>query len=180
MELRSSDKKQLTIIVEETESFNVESDRGERRLNSPRHILIDKIIKPVSLIAFLVTVILTILFLISFISDQPEPFNYQDAEFTFSEETTKLRDSLTPFNASAVSEGFNVFLDGHSHTKFSDGKLPVKKLIEFSIASGFNALIVTDHQTVAGGLEAEKLVEENEEFRNKITIIPGMEYTSCR
>ncbi|KAF7721531.1 hypothetical protein EC973_004529 [Apophysomyces ossiformis] len=64
---------------------------------------------------------------------------------------------LTPFNSSFR---YNVLLDGHSHSTYSDGKMNVRQLLEWHIA---------------GGLAAEKLALK--EYKDKIVVIPGMEYT---
>lgn len=85
------------------------------------------------------------------------------------------RSYLTPFNSSF---DYNILLDAHLHTTYSDGVLSPKQAIEYSIANGFDAIIVTDHQTVAGSLAAKKYAEEH--YKDQITIITGMEYTCCR
>ncbi|KAJ2066947.1 hypothetical protein GGI16_009710, partial [Coemansia sp. S142-1] len=86
------------------------------------------------------------------------------------------RSYLTPFNSSFTD--FNILLDAHLHTIYSDGALSPQQAIEFSLANGFNAIIVTDHQTVEGSLAAKKYAEEN--LGDRITVITGMEYTCCR
>ncbi|CAO3688321.1 unnamed protein product [Rhizopus stolonifer] len=84
-------------------------------------------------------------------------------------------DTLKPFNASFE---YNVLLDGHTHTVYSDGKMSVRQLLDWHLANGYNAIIVTDHNTVQGGLQAEKLALA--EYNQSIVVIPGMEYSSCR
>ncbi|KAJ2724676.1 hypothetical protein GGI07_001828 [Coemansia sp. Benny D115] len=73
---------------------------------------------------------------------------------------------------------YNVLLDAHMHTTYSDGVLTPKQAVDFAIANGYNAVIVTDHQTVEGGLAARRYAEDNR--KGQITVIPGMEYTCCR
>ncbi|ORY95246.1 Polymerase/histidinol phosphatase-like protein [Syncephalastrum racemosum] len=82
---------------------------------------------------------------------------------------------LTPFNQSFQ---YNVLLDGHAHSTYSDGRMNVRQLLEWHIANGYNAVIVTDHNTIQGGLAAEKLALE--EYADNITVIPGIEYSCCR
>ncbi|KAJ2322227.1 hypothetical protein GGI00_005952, partial [Coemansia sp. RSA 2681] len=86
------------------------------------------------------------------------------------------RSYLSPFNASFTD--FNILLDAHLHTVYSDGALSPQQAVEFSLANGFNAIIVTDHQTVEGSLAAKKYAEEH--LGDRITVITGMEYTCCR
>ncbi|KAJ1883390.1 hypothetical protein H4R99_000711 [Coemansia sp. RSA 1722] len=86
------------------------------------------------------------------------------------------RSYLKPFNASFTQ--YNVLLDAHLHTTYSDGVLSPKQALEFALANGYNAVIVTDHQTVDGALAAKAYAEEH--LQGKITVIAGMEYTCCR
>ncbi|KAJ2354530.1 hypothetical protein GGF43_003210 [Coemansia sp. RSA 2618] len=90
--------------------------------------------------------------------------------------TTDTRARLKP--ADAAYADYNVVLDGHSHTTLSDGRLTPEQLVEYAIAQGFNALIVTDHNTVAGGLRAEKYAREK--HAGQFVVVPGMEYSNCR
>ncbi|KAJ2132285.1 hypothetical protein GGH19_004422 [Coemansia sp. RSA 1807] len=73
---------------------------------------------------------------------------------------------------------YNVLLDGHAHTTLSDGRLTPEQLVEYAIAQGFNALVVTDHNTVAGGLQAERYARKK--YAGRFVVIPGMEYSNCR
>ncbi|KAJ2548646.1 hypothetical protein EV175_004745 [Coemansia sp. RSA 1933] len=90
--------------------------------------------------------------------------------------TTDPRSYLSPMNSSFTD--YNILLDAHLHTTYSDGVLTPKQVIEFAIANGYNAIIVTDHQTVDGSIAAKEYAEEH--YADKITVITGMEYTSCR
>ncbi|KAI9030967.1 Polymerase/histidinol phosphatase-like protein [Phycomyces nitens] len=85
------------------------------------------------------------------------------------------RSYLLPFNQSFE---YNVLLDGHSHSTFSDGKMNIRQLLDWHIANGYNAVIVSDHNTIEGGLAAEKLALA--EYNETIVVIPGMEYSCCR
>uniref|UniRef100_U9SWU1 Polymerase/histidinol phosphatase N-terminal domain-containing protein n=1 Tax=Rhizophagus irregularis (strain DAOM 181602 / DAOM 197198 / MUCL 43194) TaxID=747089 RepID=U9SWU1_RHIID len=51
---------------------------------------------------------------------------------------------------------FNVLLDGHLHTKFSDGRMNPEQLLKWAIANGYNAIIVSDHNNIEGVSEAPK------------------------
>ena len=75
---------------------------------------------------------------------------------------------------------YNVRLDAHSHTTKSDGRLEPSQLVDWGISSGYNVMIITDHQTVSGGLAAREYVQNSNDRSEKMLIIPGMEHTSCR
>ncbi|KAJ2162738.1 hypothetical protein GGF46_000463 [Coemansia sp. RSA 552] len=101
------------------------------------------------------------------------PYNFRSMGFDWK---TNPRDHLVP--ADPEYSDYNVLVDGHSHTTLSDGRLTPEQLVEYSIAQGFNALIVTDHNTVAGGLRAEKYARDK--YPGRFVVIPGMEYSNCR
>lgn len=82
---------------------------------------------------------------------------------------------LTPYN---TSQTYNVLLDGHAHSTYSDGKMNVRQLLNWHLANGYNAVIVSDHNSILGGLMAEKIALE--EYNQSIVVIPAMEYTCCR
>ncbi|KAL1923574.1 uncharacterized protein VTP21DRAFT_8554 [Calcarisporiella thermophila] len=86
------------------------------------------------------------------------------------------RSYLVPFNMSFGE--YNILLDGHSHTTYSDGVMSPEQVINWHIANGYNAVIVSDHNTIKGGLEAEKIALEK--YNGTIVVIPAMEYSCCR
>ncbi|KAJ2221633.1 hypothetical protein IWW45_008820 [Coemansia sp. RSA 485] len=102
-----------------------------------------------------------------------ETFNFGAMSFGW---TTKPQDSLVPFDP--LFGDYNVLLDGHAHTTVSDGRLSPEQLVDYSIAQGCNAVIVTDHNTVRGGLQAEKYAKAK--YPGEFVVIPGMEYSNCR
>ncbi|CAG8678572.1 11863_t:CDS:2 [Acaulospora morrowiae] len=73
---------------------------------------------------------------------------------------------------------YNVLLNGHIHTTYSDGKMTPEQVLKWSMAYGYNAIIVSDHNTIEGGLETQRIAREK--YGNNITVIPAIEYTSCR
>ncbi|KAJ2209577.1 hypothetical protein IW143_004522, partial [Coemansia sp. RSA 520] len=89
---------------------------------------------------------------------------------------TDPRSYLKPMDSNFTD--YNVLLDAHMHTTYSDGVLSPKQAIDYAIANGYNAVIVTDHQTVAGSIAAKKYAEKH--HSDQITVITGMEYTCCR
>ncbi|KAJ1721689.1 hypothetical protein LPJ53_003816 [Coemansia erecta] len=102
-----------------------------------------------------------------------ETYNFGAMSFDWS---TNPRTHLIPFDPTFGD--YNILLDGHAHTTVSDGRLTPEQLVEYSIAQGFNAVIVTDHNTVRGGLRAERYATRR--YPDKIVVIPGMEYSNCR
>ena len=74
------------------------------------------------------------------------------------------------------SSKWNIILDQHSHTLYSDGKLTVRQNIEWHIAMGFNAFFITDHNTVAHKEDIEELKEEYKE--EGIIVMLGIEWTT--
>jgi len=73
---------------------------------------------------------------------------------------------------------YTVLFDVHSHTLYSDGSLTPEQNIQWHIANGYNAMALTDHNTLSGGLEAQKIAREK--YSDKIKVLVGMEWTSCR
>jgi hypothetical protein len=72
---------------------------------------------------------------------------------------------------------YNILLDQHSHTRYSDGKVSLRQNIEWHIAMGFTAIVITDHNTLGDVQEFEVLAEE---YKNEIILIQGMEWTTRR
>ena len=88
-------------------------------------------------------------------------------------------EDLTPYTPTHENASqYNVVLDQHSHTLYSDGHLTVRQNIEWHISMGFNCIIITDHNTVANKADIKSLKEEYAD--DGIIIIQGMEWTSNR
>jgi hypothetical protein len=73
---------------------------------------------------------------------------------------------------------WNVLLDQHSHTTYSDGKLTPAQNIQWHIANGYNACIITDHHTITGALEAREYARAN--YPDSIKVIIGQEWSNDR
>lgn len=67
--------------------------------------------------------------------------------------------------------------DPHTHTLYSDGLGTPRDVIEAAVARGLDALAITDHDSVAGALEAREIVARD---GYPIEIIPGIEVTTAR
>ncbi|ORX94308.1 PHP domain-like protein [Basidiobolus meristosporus CBS 931.73] len=103
----------------------------------------------------------------------PTTDDYSKVTFDWKVDPTKY---LRPYNSTFGT--YNILLDGHTHTVYSDGKLTPEQIIQLSIANGYNAVVVSDHNTIKGGLEAQRIALEK--YPNQIVVIPAQEYSSCR
>ena len=73
---------------------------------------------------------------------------------------------------------YNVVFDQHSHTIFSDGALTIKQNVEWHIAMGYNALVITDHNNMHHLEKIDNLIAEYTE--KNIIILSGIEWTTNR
>lgn len=64
--------------------------------------------------------------------------------------------------------------DLHMHTHYSDGD-DLDKVLDCAVAAGLDAIAITDHDEIAGALEARKRAHER---RLPIAVIPGIEVSS--
>lgn len=105
--------------------------------------------------------------------------NLRDLDFTYQKFNVS---SLSPFHEDfdwgEKSGTKKIYLDGHCHTRYSDGIMTPEQLVQWGISNGYNAMVVTDHNTVTGALEAEKIAKTK--YQNDMVIIVGEEYTCCR
>ena len=65
------------------------------------------------------------------------------------------------------------FADLHIHSKFSDGLLSPKEIIDISIQKGLKCISITDHDTIKSQLEISKL-----HYENSINVVPGVEIST--
>jgi hypothetical protein len=88
-------------------------------------------------------------------------------------------EDVTPVNVSALTPiQFNITLDQHSHTLLLEGVLTVRQNIEWHIAMGYNAIVITDHNSIANKAEIDSLKAEY--LAKGVVIIQGMEWTTGR
>lgn len=59
----------------------------------------------------------------------PEDADYSDLQFNW---TVNPSSYLKPYNSSFT---YNVLLDGHSHSTYSDGKMSVRQLLDWHIGT---------------------------------------------
>ena len=60
----------------------------------------------------------------------------------------------------------------HVHSKFSDGNASPKQIVDHAKKIGLNGIAITDHDEIAGSLEALNYATED------FTVIPGMEVSA--
>lgn len=66
--------------------------------------------------------------------------------------------------------------DLHIHTNASDGRCSVKDMVEYAEKhTKMNVIAITDHDTIKGALEAQKIIKKN---KYKLEVIVGEEITS--
>ncbi len=68
-------------------------------------------------------------------------------------------------------------LDLHAHSSYSDGFYSPGSLIELMIANGFHGCAVSDHNTIRGALETERIAKQR---HPQFLVIPGIEFTTPR
>ncbi len=72
---------------------------------------------------------------------------------------------------------WNVTLNTHTHTRYSDGKLSVEEAIRYHAAVGFNAAVFTDHNTMAN---LDEVLRMQAKYKDRFVVIPGVEFTTER
>jgi hypothetical protein len=89
--------------------------------------------------------------------------------------------TLKPFRSDwKYGNDYNVFLEPHLHTTASDGKMTVRQSLQWAQKMGYNAVVVTDHNTDINAKAALELKEKEPEPFKDLIILPGIEYSSCR
>lgn len=86
-------------------------------------------------------------------------------------------DNITSYNVLENETDNNIALDTHSHTVFSDGVLTPRQSVLWHIAMGYNAMFITDHNTLSN---QDEIILLKEEFKDRIIIMQGMEWTTDR
>ncbi|KAI8056201.1 Polymerase/histidinol phosphatase-like protein [Syncephalis plumigaleata] len=121
--------------------------------------------------------IIVIAILLKLLLVEPSQYNYSALAFNGIEGPNNR---LIPISLSESTNNtrYNIRLDGHTHTTISDGKLYPNQLVDWAIAHGYNALIVSDHNTIEGGLKAQAYARYR--YPNRILVIPAQEYSCCR
>lgn len=72
---------------------------------------------------------------------------------------------------------WNVVLDTHCHTTVCEGKLSLEQAIKWHKSLGFNATVITEHNSMKN---MDEVLEIKEKYKEDFIIIPGIEYTTYR
>jgi predicted metal-dependent phosphoesterase TrpH len=72
---------------------------------------------------------------------------------------------------------YNVVLDQHTHSQYSDGRLTLEQSIEWHISMGYNAICLSDHNNVRNFAEVAQL---RQNYTGKIILLNAMEWTTNR
>jgi hypothetical protein len=95
----------------------------------------------------------------------PRKFTYTNDSFNW----------LYELNVENVS--YNIIFDHHSHTRYSDGILTVEQNVLWHLAHGFNAIAITDHNTINN---KNDIAEMQSKYQGQILILQGEEWTTSR
>lgn len=79
-----------------------------------------------------------------------------------------------------IDDGFrtpkrSLRLDLHIHSSFSDGRDGVEEILKAAFDGGLDGIAITDHDTLEGSIEAERIVQERD---LDLLIIPGVEVST--
>jgi histidinol phosphatase-like PHP family hydrolase len=85
--------------------------------------------------------------------------------------------NVSPISVPGDTTGYNVVFDQHSHTVYSDGDLTVRQNVLWHQSLGFNACVITDHNTMD---HKDEVLKIQQEFASEIIVLMGMEYTTNR
>jgi hypothetical protein len=67
---------------------------------------------------------------------------------------------------------WNILLDTHFHTLYSDGQMTIEEGIKWHIAMGFNAFFVTDHETTDN---FDEILTLQAKYKEQCLVLPGVE-----
>lgn len=110
----------------------------------------------------------------------PAMFNTADYNFDSWPQfnLTDHAQTLKPMDPAFSS--FNIAMQAHVHTTISDGILRPKQVLEWTVKMGYNAVVLTDHNTQDGVKEAILEVANHPGLYNDLIVIPGVELSDCR
>ncbi len=73
---------------------------------------------------------------------------------------------------------WNILLDQHSHTNFQGGVLTPEQNLQWHIAGGYNACVITDHNSIDNAVAARTIARTK--YNNTIKVLVGEEWTTDR
>ncbi|KAJ3098941.1 hypothetical protein HDU97_003578 [Phlyctochytrium planicorne] len=115
---------------------------------------------------------------IAFVADllsEYKPDDYSGVSFPY--RLDPIGKGLKPFNSSFPITNRTIKIDFHLHTTTSDGRLTPRQMAEWAVASGFDAIFVSDHNTVDGYYKTVEAVKIDPPL--DILVLPAMEFTCC-
>jgi hypothetical protein len=86
-------------------------------------------------------------------------------------------DNIKPYEPKYDKQKWNILLNTHQHTLYSDGKLTVEQAVRYNKAMGFNACVFTDHNNMNN---LKDVLDAKERHKNDFVVIPGIEWTTGR
>ncbi|KAG9304340.1 hypothetical protein G9A89_019902 [Geosiphon pyriformis] len=123
-----------------------------------------------------ILILIVVFIALTFVKYRAVPSRYIYSDIEFSWPRIEPLKYLKPMNTEFGE--INLLLDGHSHTTMSDGLMEPEMLLKWAIANGYDAIIVSDHNTLDGGFHAQEIARAK--YNDTIIVIPAMEYSSCR
>ncbi len=66
------------------------------------------------------------------------------------------------------------YIDLHVHSKYSDGKLDIKEILDKAVENNVGVLSLTEHYNISSYRLAKSIINSNERY-SKIELIPGIE-----
>lgn len=83
-----------------------------------------------------------------------------------------------PFSPKNSTSDWNILLDSHSHTRYSDGYLTPEQNLLWHITMGYNAMVLTDHNSFQGSEEIRQIARSL--YNDTIKVLIGTEWTTRR
>lgn len=84
----------------------------------------------------------------------------------------------TPYAPSYDHSKWNVIFDSHSHSNASDGRLTPEQNLQWHLSMGFNAMVLTDHNTFTNNDAIRDIARSK--YNDRIKVLPGVEWTTSR
>ncbi len=81
-------------------------------------------------------------------------------------------------NITPTSPEMLVLFDQHSHTIHSDGEFTPQQNVQWHYAMGYNACVISDHDTIQGSIDARNYARQA--YNNTFKVLLGAEYTTDR